>query len=157
MISLPQGPFPRIYRYSTFWQYVGVLLGGAMFAGMLLMIYDVWALSPAHLSGKLSLTAFSFFGMFMAYCMAGAAIRQRVILSDRSIEVVNLFVTKRIAYADIAAKVRVTSNYPVWALISAKGDKPVKFDMGYGFDQSFTNWLAAVPEGELKLLAGRRR
>jgi hypothetical protein len=157
MISLPQGPFPRIYRYSTFWRYVGLLFGGALFGGMIFLIYDVWALSPAELSGKIFLTAFSFFGMFMAYCMAGAAIRQRVILRDRSIEVVNLFGTRRIAYSDIAAKVRVPANYPMWALTSAQGDKPVKFDMGYAFDQSFSDWFAAVPEGELKLLARHRR
>jgi len=155
--ALPQGPFPRVYAYSTVWRYVGVLLGGSIFAGMIFMIYDVWARSPAKLGGELYLTAFSFFGMFMAYCMAGAAIRQRVILGETAVEVLNLFGTRRIAYADIAAKVSLRANYPAWALISAQGGKPVKFDMGYAFDQPFKDWLAAIPEGELKLLARRRR
>jgi hypothetical protein len=154
--SLPQGPFPRVYSYSTFWRYVGMLIGGSLFAAMLFGIYYTWALSPAELGGELYLTAIFLFGLFMAYCMAAAPFRQRVILGDSAIEVVNLFGTRRVAYADITAKVRVPANYPTWAIISAQGGKPAKFDMGYAFDQPFTDWLAAIPEGELKLL-GRRR
>jgi hypothetical protein len=122
------------------------------------MIYYAWTSPRADLGGGIFLTAFCLFSLFMAYCMVAAALRQRVILGESSIEVINLFATRRIAYADIAAKVRLPANYPMWALISVDGSHgPVKFDMGYGFDQSFRDWLAAVPEGELKLLRRPRR
>ena len=130
-------------------------MGGFVGIGVPVAFFGAWTSLAAGWDRKLAMAAFVLFSLFMAYCMIAAAIRQRVILRDSAIEVVNLFGIRRVAYADIAAKVRVPANYPVWALISAQGGKPVRFDMGYAFDRPFKDWLASVPEGDLKLL--RRR
>ena len=90
--------------------------------------------------------------------MVIAPFRQRVTLGADAIEVVNMFWTRRIAYSDIAAKVRIPGRWPTWGLVPETGlAKPVRFEMGgtYSFDQPFLDWLAAIPEGGLDLL--RRR
>jgi hypothetical protein len=140
-----------------------VLYGGCVAAFVAFGIFHAWTLPSADLGGNLFVTALCLFGLFIAYYVVATAFRKRVILGDSSIEVVSLFGTRRIAYVDIAAKVRLPAEGPIWApstwaLVSADGSRgPVRFDMGYGFDQSFRDWLAAVPEGEPKLLKRPRR
>ncbi len=140
--------FPRSYSASLGWRILFVTVSVVLVAFAIWEVRDSSGGSDAHNPISLFLTMFFVFLIFLAIYMCVFGLKMKVTLTDKRIELRNLFTRESMLRADVAGwKIGDTPYIRFWIFQHRDGGKKLQVPMILKTDSAFDAWLYSLPHG----------
>jgi hypothetical protein len=141
---------PRVYPITPAWQALQVLAGVIL---LLPGLVGTWTFGAvfAHESAGLAIAFFAALLAAVGVMTIIDALETKLVLFPDTLEVHELWGTRRLRRADIAARRKVQRTAPARLELLMKGDKPrsIKLALPYSLDTRFDAWFNSIPDADV--------